>query len=172
MIAVRGSARKYIYYSLTCRLVPCLEVGFGGGGGGGGAFWCSFLRNCCSRAGRQAGALDGNPYGHLCPPLSSCPCRSVSLCCCKKSKGQFMWRKRLRKFWLCCFSFLFFSFCLVKSSLFCSATALVAFLLTNLPNIIHASTSSCCVIVSVFYLFVCVELYIAQSRTTRLITFS
>jgi hypothetical protein len=61
---------------------------------------------------------------------------------------------------------------LVKSSLFCSATALVAFLLTNLPNIIHASTSSCCVIVSVFYLFVCVKLYIAQSRTTRLITFS
>jgi hypothetical protein len=44
-------------------------------------------------------------------------------------------------------------------------------LLTNLPNIIHVSTSSCCVIVSVFYLFVCVKLYIAQSRTTRL-TFS
>ncbi len=113
MIAVRGSARKYIYYSLTCRLVPCLEVGFGGGGG---AFWCSFLRNCRPRPGRHAGALDGNPYGHLCPPLSSRPWRSVSFCCCKKRNGQFMWRKRLRKyiwsheFWLCCFSFLFFSF--------------------------------------------------------------
>jgi len=74
-------------------------------------FGALFLRNCRSRAGTQAGALDGNPYGHLCPPLSSRPWRSVSFC--KKSKGQFMWRNRLRKyiwsheFWLCCFSFLF-----------------------------------------------------------------